>query len=127
MKASTQKALYRDSTTWQRSMQLAALVYRSTSGFPNEERFGLTNQLRRCEVSIPSNIAEGKGRLTRGELMHFLGVARGSALELQTQLELALILGFGNRENIESAHSLASEVVKMLNASLTTMRERKSR
>ena len=59
--------------------------------------------------------------------MHFLGVARGSALELQTQLELALMLDFGDREKLKSAHSLATEVVKMLNASLTTMRERKSR
>jgi len=58
--------------------------------------------------------------------MHFLGVARGSALELQTQLELAMMLEFGDREKIETAHSLSCEVVKMLNASLTTMRERKS-
>ena len=127
MKASAQKAMYRDSTTWQKSMRLAAEVYRSTAGFPSEERFGLTNQFRRCAVSIPSNIAEGKGRLTRGELTHFLGVARGSALELQTQLELALMLGFGDKEQIESAHSLACEVVKMLNASLATLRERKPR
>jgi four helix bundle protein len=106
-------------------MQLATDVYRCTAKFPGEERFGLTNQLRRCAVSIPSNIAEGKGRLTSGELMHFLGVARGSALELQTQLELALMLEFGDREKLEAAHSLSCEVVKMLNASLTTLRDRK--
>src|SRR5579875_655004 len=106
-------------------MELAAQIYRVTSRFPADERFGLTNQLRRCAVSIPSNIAEGKGRLTRGELMHFLGIARGSALELQTQLELALMLEFGDRDRLEAAHTLACEVVKMLNASLTTMRNRK--
>ncbi|HEX4154510.1 MAG TPA: four helix bundle protein [Acidobacteriaceae bacterium] len=122
MAASTPNALYRDSAAWQKAMQLAALVYRCTSMFPADERFGLTNQLRRCAVSIPSNIAEGKGRLTRGELMHFIGMARGSALELQTQLELATTLGFGNPHQIETAQALACEVVRILNASLTTMR-----
>ncbi|HXS11604.1 MAG TPA: four helix bundle protein [Acidobacteriaceae bacterium] len=126
MKGQKQTPLYRDSTTWQRSMELAAQIYRTTARFPNDERFGLTNQLRRCAVSIPSNIAEGKGRLTKGELMHFLGIARGSALELQTQLELALMLNMGDSRQIEAADSLACEVVKMLNASLTTMRERKA-
>ena len=106
-------------------MELAAQIYRVTSRFPADERFGLTNQLRRCAVSIPSNIAEGKGRLTRGELMHFLGISRGSILELQTQLELALMLKMGDAEPIDACHSLAGEVLKMLNASLTTMRERK--
>ncbi len=69
-------------------------VYTATGRFPKEEIFGLTNQLRRTSVSIASNIAEGQGRLTTGEFVHFLGVARGSALEVQTQLEAACMLKF---------------------------------
>jgi four helix bundle protein len=102
-------------------MELARLVYRATQSFPAEERFGLTNQLRRAAVSIPSNIAEGKGRLTVGEFVHFLGVARGSALEVQTQLELAAMLGLGNAE-LDAAVSLAEEEIRILNASLQTLR-----
>jgi len=105
-------------------MELAKLVYGLTKSFPAEERFGLTNQLRRAAVSIPSNIAEGKGRLTTGELIQFLSIARGSILEVQTQLELALMLGFGNAESIAQAESVAIEVLKILNASLATLRSR---
>jgi four helix bundle protein len=75
-------------------MELAALVYQLTRSFPVDERFGLTNQLRRAAVSIPSNIAEGKGRQSTGDLVQFLSIARGSTLEVQTQLELAEMLGF---------------------------------
>ena len=114
-------ALYRDSIAWQKSMELTALVYKLTGTFPSEERFGLTNQLRRASVSIPSNIAEGKGRISTGELIQFLGVARGSVLEVQTQLEIAVMLGFGEETEINRAHALASDVLRILNASLATM------
>jgi four helix bundle protein len=102
-------------------MELAALIYKVTQGFPVDERFGLTNQLRRAAVSIPSNIAEGKGRLTPGEFIQFLGIARGSTLEVQTQLELASMLGFGDKQGLVEAESLALEELKILNASLATM------
>ena len=72
--------------------------------------------------SIPSNIAEGKGRLTTGELIQFLGIARGSVLEVQSQLELATMLGFGDRIDIAEAQAIASEELKILNASLVTLR-----
>jgi four helix bundle protein len=104
-----------------KSMELTSIVYALTRAFPAEERFGLTNQLRRAAVSIPSNIAEGKGRISKGELMQFVGIARGSILEVQTQLEIALTLGFGNEVDIRRAHSLASEILRILNASLATM------
>jgi len=113
---------HRDSVAWQKGMLLAQMVYRATESFPSNERFGLTNQLRRAAVSIPSNIAEGKGRLNSGELIQFLGIARGSVLELQTQLELAVLLGFGNRIELESAQQVAGEVSKILTASLITLR-----
>jgi four helix bundle protein len=118
--------MFRDSVAWEKSMQLSTAVYSATRSFPKEELFGLTNQLRRASVSIPSNIAEGKGRLTPGELLHFLGIARGSALEVQTQLELATRLGFGRQEELQAAQELAIEVVKILNASLFTMRSQQS-
>ncbi|WP_158787063.1 four helix bundle protein [Granulicella sp. L46] len=113
---------YRNSVAWQKGMQLAALIYKVTKSFPMDERFGLTNQLRRAAVSIPSNIAEGKGRLTTGEFIQFLGIARGSTLEVQTQLELASMLGFGDRRGLIEAESLALEELKILNASLATLR-----
>src|ERR1700761_3107656 len=75
-------------------MDLSTAVYGVTSAFPKEERFGLTNQLRRASVSIASNIAEGQGRLTPGEFRHFLGQARGSALEVATQIAIAQELGY---------------------------------
>lgn len=115
-------ALYRNSIAWQKSMELVALVYAATRSFPADERFGLTNQLRRAAVSIPSNIAEGKGRLTKGELMQFFGIARGSVLEVQTQLEIARMQGFGTECELQQAQDLASEIVRILNASLNTLR-----
>ena len=113
---------HRNSVAWQKGMELAKVVYSLTVRFPPDERFGLTNQLRRAAVSIPSNIAEGKGRLTTGELIQFLGIARGSVLEVQTQLELATMLGFGDRIDIAEAQAIASEELKILNASLVTLR-----
>jgi four helix bundle protein len=105
-------------------MTLIAVVYRVTSAFPKQEMFGLTNQLRRASVSIASNIAEGQGRLTTGEFIHFLGMARGSALEVLTQLEAAKMLNFGDREEIDRAEATAEEVVRILNASIATNQAR---
>ncbi len=107
-------------------MDLATLVYAATGSFPKHEIFGLTNQLRRASVSIASNIAEGKGRLSSGELLHFLGIARGSALEVQTQLELALRLGFGTEAELRKSSELADEVSRILNASIGTLRSRQA-
>jgi four helix bundle protein len=103
-------------------MELTRVIYQVTQRFPSEERFGLTNQLRRASVSIPSNIAEGKGRLTTGELIQFLGVARGSVLEVQTQLELSVLQGFGTPDELAYAQSIATELSMILNATTTTLR-----
>jgi four helix bundle protein len=116
------RSSHKDSIAWQKGMELARLVYRATKSFPADERFGLTNQLRRASVSIPSNIAEGKGRLTLGELIQFIGIARGSALELQTQLELAEMLGMGSKEDLDASQALADEMIRILNATLLTLR-----
>lgn len=111
----------RNSVAWQKGMELAKVIYLATKAFPADERFGLTNQLRRAAVSVPSNIAEGKGRLTTGEFMQFLAIARGSTLEIQTQLEIAKMLGFGDQEQMYRAEELALEELKILNASLVSL------
>jgi four helix bundle protein len=85
---------YRDLDSWNRARSLVKQVYESTSTFPKTEMFGLTSQMRRCAVSIPSNIAEGSGREGPKELSRFLHIARGSAYELETQVVLATDLGF---------------------------------
>ena len=84
-------------------MELTTVIYRLTQSFPREEMFGLTSQLRRSAISIPSNIAEGQGRLNTREFLQFLGIARGSNCELQTQLEIARRLGFGNSQLLDEA------------------------
>ncbi len=109
---------YRELRVWQRGMDLASAVYAATGGFPREEVYGLTSQIRRASVSVPSNIAEGHGRGTRGEYRHFLMIARGSNQELQTQLLLAERLGFGAREFVSEALSISEEVGRMLSALL---------
>jgi len=84
---------FKDLIVWQRAIQLALAVYRCTEDFPPSERYGLVSQLRRAAVSIPSNIAEGYGRSTRGEYMQFLGHARGSNSEVETQLIISKGIG----------------------------------
>jgi four helix bundle protein len=82
---------YKDLVAWNKSMDLVTAIYRSTGAFPKDELFGITSQLRRAAVSIPSNIAEGQGRLSGGEFRHFLGQARGSLMEVETQVQIAHI------------------------------------
>ena len=103
-------------------MELTEVVYDATSCFPKEEMFGITNQLRRASVSIASNLAEGQGRLTIREFLHFLGVARGSTLEVQTQLEIASRIGLGRPAQIQEAQRLAEETRRIINAAITTTR-----
>jgi four helix bundle protein len=105
---------FRDLLVWQKSMELTVAVYRITQSFPREEGFGLTSQLRRSSISIPSNIAEGQGRLNTREFRQFLGVARGSNCELQTQLEIARRLGLGDAQLLKDAESLSHEIGKMI-------------
>lgn len=117
---------FRDLKVWQKSMELTAVVYRLTHGFPREEMFGLSSQLRRSAVSIPSNIAEGHGRMNPREFKHFLLIARGSNSELQTQLELAALLKFANGQQLDNAKGLSNEIENMLFALLGRMRNNNS-
>ncbi|MBV8115082.1 MAG: four helix bundle protein [Silvibacterium sp.] len=99
---------------WQRSIELSVAIYKLTMEFPNSELYGLTSQLRRAAVSVASNIAEDYGRGSKVEFRQFVGVARGSVLELQTQLVIAKELGFGRTAHRQTAESLADETGKML-------------
>ena len=103
---------YRELVVWQRSFALSIEIYKLTREFPGEELYGLTSQLRRSSVSIPSNIAEGYGRNTRRDYRNFVGIARGSALELQTQLAIAKELKFGEPEAMQKAQEQTEEVGK---------------
>jgi four helix bundle protein len=108
---------------WQRAIALCTSVYKLTAGFPAEERFGLTSQMRRASVSIASNIAEGYGRPTRGEYLQFLGHARGSICELQTQLVIAKELSFGAPDWHDATDNLSADVSRLLIALMNKLRK----
>ena len=116
---------FKDLVVWQRAVQLSLAIYKLTASFPGSERFGLTNQLRRASVSVASNIAEGYGRTTRGEYLLFLGHARGSVFEVQTQLIIADGLGFGSNEMRHDVEGLSNEVGRMLVAIMTKLQKRR--
>jgi four helix bundle protein len=115
-------AKFRDSIAWKKAMDLTRPVYELTSEFSKQEMFGLTSQLRRASVSIASNLSEGQGRLTVREFLHFLGLARGSALEVLTQLEIASMIGLGNPVQVQNAQGLAEEARRIINAAIVTTR-----
>ncbi|MGO9493208.1 MAG: four helix bundle protein [Terracidiphilus sp.] len=118
---------FRELTVWQKSMQLATCIYRLTQGFPRQEIYSLTSQLRRAAVSIPSNIAEGQGRSGLGEYRQFLWIARGSNCEVQTQLEIARSLEMGEPELLREAEALSDEVGKMIYSLLEKLRMKTQR
>ena len=95
-------------------MELVALIYKTTYSFPKEEIYGLTSQIRRAAISIPSNIAEGRGRGTKKEFTQFLRISYGSCAELETQLEVAKKLSFGEKLDYNKVDILLTEVSKML-------------
>ena len=114
---------YEDLRVWRRAMDLVLEVYRGTATFPKQEIYGLTSQMRRASVSIPSNIAEGKGRFSRKELLQFLFHARGSLLELQTQITIARELGYIAPAEGKKLTDLASEVGRLLNGLVNRFQE----
>ena len=114
MNHSTQN--YKDLIVWQKGIELAKRIYSLTRSFPREEKFGLTSQMRRAAVSIPSNIAEGQARRTTPEFIQFVAHAEGSAAELDTQIILAVELEFCLKKNVLPIYELNDEVRRMLNA-----------
>lgn len=99
---------------WKKSMELVTDVYQASAKFPNDEKFGLTSQIRRCSVSIPSNFAEGAGRNSSKEFNQFLGIASGSAFELQTQLNIASNLGYCSDIEKKKLNDKTIEIQKMI-------------
>ncbi|MCL5439103.1 MAG: four helix bundle protein [Patescibacteria group bacterium] len=118
---------YKDLIVWQKSMQLVKEVFILTSKFPKSETYGLTSQMRRAAVSIPSNIAEGYGRKSPKEYSQFYSIAYGSALELETQVIIAKELEFLKSEFFTKIDQLLQEVSKMLNVMTRTMKQLNAR
>ncbi len=112
---------YRDLLVWQKSFQLCIRIYRLSRNFPRDERFGLTSQVRRAAVSIPSNIAEGYGRGTTRDYLRFLWVANGSLAEVETQLMLARELQFAPETALNDLLEAMAEVERMLKALIRSL------
>ena len=98
---------------WQKAIALTKAVYLLVSELPSDEKFGLTSQIKRCAISIPSNIAEGAGRNSQKEFKHFLSIANGSSYELQTQLLLVIELNLINKDKVQPIIELCIEIQKM--------------
>ena len=107
---------FKELIIWQKSMELVEEVYRIIILLPPDEKYALADQIKRSAVSIPSNIAEGKGRNSDREFLRFLNIANGSAYELETQLIICQRLGYMRAEQLHKAFQLCSEICKMLNA-----------
>ncbi len=112
---------YQDLIAWQKAMTMVTEIYELTKQFPSDERFGLTAQIRRAAVSIPSNIAEGHARNSTGEFIQFLGIARGSLAEVNTQLLIAKNLRYV--ESIEMQLDAAAEVGRILNGLMKSLKK----
>ena len=107
---------FRDLIVWQKSMDLAIEIYNIVKCLPKEETFVLSDQIRRAAISIPSNIAEGQGRITSKEFIRFLSMARGSLWEVSTQLEICERLGYFDKSQTTKIYNQITEIAKMLNA-----------
>ena len=105
---------FRDLDVWQKALDLAELVYRLSARFPPPEQFGLRAQMRRAAVSVSSNIAEGTGRFSTRDYARHVSIARGSVAEIESQLEVAVRLGYVDREAIAPTLALADEISRML-------------
>lgn len=112
---------YKELIAWQKARELVKNIYRCTQTFPSSEMYGLIAQLRRAAVSVPSNIAEGQGRASTGEFKQFLGHARGSLLELETQLQIAQDLEYVSSEKCAILLQECAEVGRVLNGLMTSL------
>ena len=115
---------HKDLKVWQKGIELVKSIYEITQLFPSNEQLGLVSQMRRAAVSIPSNIAEGCGRNSDKELIHFLYIALGSASELETQIIISQELSFLQPEKSEQMQSLIFEIIKMISSLIKSIRTR---
>jgi four helix bundle protein len=113
---------YRDLLVWQKAVELALLVYRFSEGFPKREIYGLTSQVRRAGISVPSNIAEGYGRGSRREYIQFLSIAQGSLKEMETQTIIAQRLAYATPSQAERVLTEAEVVGKMLGSLIRSLK-----
>lgn len=104
---------HKDLLVWKKSLDLVEQIYKFTKQFPKEELYGITNQMRRCAVSIPANIAEGSGRKNKAEFIQFLHIALGSASELETHLIISQRLGFLSINSYDEIMNALNEIIKM--------------
>jgi len=112
---------YQELIVWQKAMNLVEEVYKVTNSFPREEIYGLTSQLRRAAVSIPSNVAEGQGRRTTPDFLRHLSIAYGSLLELETQLLIAARLRYLTEGKCREVMNIAAEVGRLLNGLMSSL------
>jgi four helix bundle protein len=115
---------YRELIAWQKAMKLVTEIYEATQRFPSEESYGLTNQLRRASVSVPSNIAEGQARFSQKEFHHFLSQARGSLVEIETQLLIARALTYLQPARADILLAAAEELGRILNGLIASIKSR---
>tara|TARA_R110002073_G_scaffold8207_1_gene45698 strand:- start:137830 stop:138189 length:360 start_codon:yes stop_codon:yes gene_type:complete len=113
---------FRELIVWQKSMIFVTEIYKISKPFPDEEKFGLTSQIRRSAVSIPSNISEGYGRDGLNDYIRFLNIALASLFELQTQIEIAYNLKYIKKENFEILYELSREIEKMLSSFIRSLK-----
>ncbi|MFV0366178.1 MAG: four helix bundle protein [Mangrovibacterium sp.] len=113
---------FREITTWQKAMAFVTKIYKITRLFPDDEKFGLVSQMRRCAVSIPSNIAEGYGKGANNDFKRFLRISYGSLLELQTQLEIAKDIEMINAEQFAELYEDSREIERMLTAFIDSLK-----
>src|SRR5665213_2543404 len=104
---------FKELIVWQKAMELVEFVYKLTKFFPKEEKFGLISQIQRCAVSVPSNIAEGSGRVSIKEFQHFISIAMGSSFELETQIILSQRFNYITEDQMSEFNVLVKPVQKM--------------
>ena len=114
---------HRKLEVWQRSMELVKTIYELTKEFPKEEIYGLSSQMQRSAVSIPSNIAEGAARKSKAEFLHFLSIAQGSLSELDTQLEVAYMLGYIDEEKRKETLAEITSIFKLLSGLIRSVKQ----
>ncbi len=115
---------YRDLIVWQKAMDLVETIYRTTAAFPREEIYGLTSQIRRAAISIPSNIAEGNGRNTTRDYVHFLGMAYGSVKEVETQVLIAERLRYINSSDSNRLVQMTTEIARLISGLANSLKRR---
>lgn len=115
---------FRDLLVWQKSMIFVTKIYNTTKKFPKEEQFGITSQIRRSAISIPSNISEGLGRNSNKDYLRFLNIAIGSLFELQTQLEISKNIEYLTEEEFNTLYENSREIERMLISFVNKIKER---